>query len=235
MKSSDDGKSPPFRLENWIIFGLILAFSFWLRIYQLSIIPDDFHGDMASYGLQARDLLSGVEQNIFRFGWSNIPMIGYLPAYFSMFIFGNNLFGLNIASVLGGTISIFAVYLLVWRLFDNHRLAAITSLLLAINIPHIHFSRIAAYMDPWPFGFLAIHIIWFGRCSNRSQYTNVFFWKGDPLNYCLLRFILSSHQKKLDPKKLSFNFSLIDRFFACNRSFDYSNFSKCRCIFITQF
>jgi 4-amino-4-deoxy-L-arabinose transferase-like glycosyltransferase len=159
MKSSDDGKSPPFRLENWIIFGLILAFSFWLRIYQLSIIPDDLHGDMASYGLQARDLLSGVEQNIFRFGWSNIPMIGYLPAYFSMFIFGNNLFGLNIASVLGGTISIFAVYLLVWRLFDNHRLAAITSLLLAINIPHIHFSRIAAYMDPWPFGFLAIFFV----------------------------------------------------------------------------
>ncbi|MDO9086961.1 MAG: glycosyltransferase family 39 protein [Anaerolineaceae bacterium] len=167
IKFPDDGKSPPFRLENWIIFGLILAFSFWLRIYQLTIIPDDLHGDMASYGLQARDLLSGVEQNIFRFGWSNIPMIGYLPAYFSMFIFGNNLFGLNIASVLGGTISIFAVYLLVWRLFDNHRLAAITSLLLAINIPHIHFSRIAAYMDPWPFGFLAFFFVIDGIRSKR--------------------------------------------------------------------
>ncbi len=144
MKLSDDGKSPPFRLENWIILGLILAFSFWLRSSQLILVPDDFHGDMASHGIQARDLLLGAEQNIFKYGWANIPMIGFLPAFFSMAIFGNNLFGLQMTSVVGGTISIFAIYLLVWRLFDNHRLAAITSLLLAINIPHIHFSRIAA-------------------------------------------------------------------------------------------
>ncbi len=156
---TDDGKSPPFHLENWLILGLILAFSFWLRSYQLAIIPDDFHGDMASHGIQARDLLLGAEQNIFKFGWANIPMFGFLPAFFSMSIFGNNLYGLQMTSVIGGTISILAVYLLVWRLFDNHRLATITSVLVAINIPHLHFSRIAEYIDPWPLGFLALFFL----------------------------------------------------------------------------
>ena len=167
MKSSDDGKSPPFRLENWIVLGVILAFSFWLRSYQLSLIPDDLHGDMASIGIQARDLLLGVEQNIFKFGWANIPMVGFLPAFFSMTIFGNNLVGLQMTSVVGGTISIFAVYLLVWRLFDSHRLATITCVLVAINIPYIHFSRIAAYMDPWPLGFLAFFFLIDGIRSKR--------------------------------------------------------------------
>ncbi len=164
---TDVGKSPPFHLENWIILGLILAFSFWLRSYQLAIIPDDFHGDMASHGIQARDLLLGAEQNIFKFGWANIPMFGFLPAFFSMSIFGNNLYGLQMTSVIGGTISILAIYLLVWRLFDNHRLATITSILVSINIPHLHFSRIAEYIDPWPLGFLALFFLIDGIRSKR--------------------------------------------------------------------
>ncbi len=167
QKKIEDGKSPSFRLENWIILGLLLAFSFWLRSYQLAIIPDDFHGDMASHGLQARELLSGVEQNIFKFGWADIPMLGFLPAFFSMSIFGNNLFGLQMTSVLGGTISILAIYLLVWRLFDNHRLATITGVLVAINIPHLHFSRIAEYIDPWPIGILALFFFVDGIRSKR--------------------------------------------------------------------
>lgn len=182
------GKSPPFSLENWLILGLILAFSMWLRSYQLAIIPDDFHGDMASHGIQARALLLGMEQNIFKFGWFDFPMFAFLPAFISMSIFGNNYIGLQMTSVIGGVVSIFAIYLLVWRLFDNHRLATITSVLVAINIPHIHFSRIVENMDPWPIGILALfflvdgirskHWLSFGLSGILMGFSSIMYYSG---------------------------------------------------------
>ena len=160
--------SPRFRWQNWLVLALILVVAFWLRFNQLATIPDDFHGDMASHGSIARDYLLGVENNIFGYGFYGIPSIGFLPAALSMGVFGNNIFGLQMTSVLGGLFSLLAVYLLVWRLFNSHRLALLTTALVSINVVHIHFSRIAEYMDPWPFGCFALFFLIDGLKARRT-------------------------------------------------------------------
>ena len=178
----DVEESPRFRWQEWLVLALILGAAFWLRFYKLASIPDDLHGDMASYGLVARDYLQGVEKNIFGYGFYDIPIMGFLPAIFSMSIFGDNIFGLQMTSLIGGMLSLFAVYLLIWRLFNSHRLAALTVALVAVNVAHIHFSRIAAYMDPWPFGYFALFFLIDGLKSRRASSLGL---AGVLLGFCL--------------------------------------------------
>jgi len=158
--------SPRFQWQNWFVLALILGVGFWLRYYQIATIPDDFHGDMASHGWVARDFLLGIQHDIFGFGWTATPTIGFLPAFLTMAVFGNNIYGLQMAAVIGGVLSLFAIYLLSWRLFNNHRLAALATALVAINIAHIHFSRIFN-MDPWPLSNFAIFFLIDGLKARR--------------------------------------------------------------------
>jgi 4-amino-4-deoxy-L-arabinose transferase-like glycosyltransferase len=151
--------SPRWQRHHVALLVLVLAGGFWLRFYKLETIPDDFHGDMASMGLQAREWLAGITPYLFREGWANIPMKGFLPSALGLKLFGNNLFGLNMSAVIGGMLTLVGLYLLVWRLFDAHRLALLATAVLAINIPHIHFSRLASYMDPWPFHILGLFAV----------------------------------------------------------------------------
>lgn len=160
--------SPPFRRVHVAMLLVILLAAFWLRLYRLEVIPSDFHGDMASHGLEARANLSGTEPRLFVNGWANLPRMAFFPAALSLRLFGNNLLGLQLTSVVGGMASLVGLYLLVWRLFDRHRPAALATSLVAINIPHIHFSRIAEYMDPWPFAILALFLIVDGLRARRS-------------------------------------------------------------------
>lgn len=161
-------ESPHFQWQHWLILTLILGVAFWLRFYKVSIIPDDFHGDMAEHGWIARNYLLGVDKNIFGYGFYGIPLMGFLPATFSMAVFGNNIFGLQMTAVLGGMLNLLAVYLLIWRLFNSHRLAALTTALTAINITHIHFSRIVENMDPWTFGIFALFFLIDGLKARRT-------------------------------------------------------------------
>ncbi|MDW8268633.1 MAG: glycosyltransferase family 39 protein, partial [Anaerolineae bacterium] len=159
--------SPRWQGHHLALLALVLAGGFWLRFNRLETIPDDFHGDMASVGLQAREWLAGITPHLFREGWANIPMKGFLPAALGLKVFGNNLFGLNMSAVIAGMLTLVGLYLLVWRLFDRHRLALLATAVLAINIPHIHFSRLASYMDPWPFHFLGLFAVVDGLRARR--------------------------------------------------------------------
>jgi 4-amino-4-deoxy-L-arabinose transferase-like glycosyltransferase len=150
------------------ILAVILIASFWLRANHLETIPYDFHGDMASYGIQAREIILGNQPHLFQEGWANIPMVGYLPTAASMALFGNNLFGLNMTAVIAGLLSLLALYLFLWRLFDSHRLALLSVAVAAINVPLIHFSRLAAYMDPWPFNLFALFLLVDGLRARRN-------------------------------------------------------------------
>ncbi len=154
----------------WTLAALIalMMVAAWLRLTRLETLPADLHGDMASYGLQAREYLHGREWRIFREGWANIPVVGYLPTIASMALFGDNLFGLNMAAVLGGLFSLLGFFFLLWRLFGRPQLALLATAILAITIPHIHFSRIAAYIDPWPWSLWAAYFLVDGLLSRRA-------------------------------------------------------------------
>jgi 4-amino-4-deoxy-L-arabinose transferase-like glycosyltransferase len=160
--------------------------AFWLRFYQLRTLPEDFHGDSSSYGIQAREFLSGNETNIFNNGWYNLPKIAFLPEAFSLSVFGNDIFGLRMTTVIGGLFIVLGIYLLVWRLFNNHRMAAISSSVVAINILQIHFSRIdTGYVDPWPYCLFALFFLIDGLKGRRgSSFAVAGIFLGIGINIC---------------------------------------------------
>ena len=174
--------SPRFRWQDWLLLAFVLGAAFWLRFYKLALIPDDFHGDMASYGEVARSYLTGDQKEIFGYAYSGIPLMAFFPGAFSMAVFGINIFGLQMSAVLGGMFSLLAIYLLVWRLFNSHRLALLTTVLVTINVVHIHFSRIAFCMDPWPFGYFALFFLVDGLKARRPA---SFGLAGVFLGFCL--------------------------------------------------
>jgi 4-amino-4-deoxy-L-arabinose transferase-like glycosyltransferase len=148
--------------------GVILIAGFVLRFYRLATLPSDFHGDMASHGLMARDILNGTWTTLFHDAWANIPTLAFIPSAISLTLFGNNLFGLQMTSVIEGMICLLSVYLLTLRLFGRQRIALTATAILAINIPFIHFSRIAEYIDPWAFILPGLYFAIGGIRSGKS-------------------------------------------------------------------
>ena len=128
---------------------LVLGVAFVLRIYRLSSLPLQVHGDMASVGLQARRILQGDFDGWFSLGWATIPMWGYVHEVLTMRVWGDTLFGLRMSAVLAGTFSLLGVYLLGKEAWDE----PVGWLALAIgtvDAVFIHFSRIPSYIDPVP-------------------------------------------------------------------------------------
>lgn len=174
--------SPPFNALHVAVLIVIVAAGFWLRFCRVETIPDDFHGDMASMGLGARDILLGREPNLFSAGWAGIQLVAYAHEAVFLRLFGNNLFGLNMGAVASGTLIVLGCYLLVWRTSDSHRAAALASAVLAINIPNIHFSRIATYIHPWMYG---IWTMFFFVDGLRARRPGSFALAGLGLAFCV--------------------------------------------------
>ena len=151
------------------LVALILTATFALRFYRLEVLPFDMHGDMASHAFQARELLYGTERVIWKAGWAGIPMLGFLPSAITLRLFGDNLFGLRMASVIEGTLSVLGLYLLVRELYGR-RVALLSAGFLTVSYVHIHFSRIAEYVDPLPWMVFALYFLARGikRHSNFS-------------------------------------------------------------------
>jgi hypothetical protein len=157
--------------QDWRPYGLpalLLLLAALLRLYKLAELPQDLHGDMASHGLQAQALLAGQVDGIIRLGWADIPMTGFLPAAIMMRLSGDtSVLGLGLASALGGVLSVWGLY--VWlRETLGRRVALIGAALLAISYTHIHFSRIAEYMDPVPFAVWALAMLAIGLRRQQS-------------------------------------------------------------------
>jgi 4-amino-4-deoxy-L-arabinose transferase-like glycosyltransferase len=77
---------------------------------------------------------------VFATGWYEVPALSFAIPAASMAIFGDNLFGLRLASVIQGMLSVALLYLLARRLWGP-RPALLAAALMAIAAWHIHFSR----------------------------------------------------------------------------------------------
>ena len=145
------GERPRWRLGRWewiAVVGL-LVIGGGMRAYQLGLLPLRVHGDMASVGLQARAILRGEFPGWFSLGWATIPMWGFAHEAFTMALLGDSLIGLRASAVLGGMVSLLGVYAL-GRETWSPRVGVLALAALAIDVVHIHFSRIPSYIDPVP-------------------------------------------------------------------------------------
>ena len=85
-----------------LIIGLALA----LRLAEVANVPVFVAVDEAVTGNQARLILDGHLPSVFGLGWENLPALSYATHAATMSIFGDNLFGLRMSSVILGTLSI---------------------------------------------------------------------------------------------------------------------------------
>ena len=121
---------PPSLIERWAIPGLILAF---VLFYLLPLMT---HGlwipDETRYGQISQEmLLSGnwVAPHFMGIRYFEKPIAGYWMIAIGQAIFGDNLFGVRIASAVSTGVSVWLAYLLARRLWNNPRISAACALL----------------------------------------------------------------------------------------------------------
>jgi dolichyl-phosphate beta-glucosyltransferase len=155
-------KKPVFEdVSEMGIFLLIFGLTAVLRLWNLSELPPEIHGDSAESGIQGLRILLGRYPDIFGFSsWYNTPLPAHLPYTLSFWVFGRTLLGLRLPSAVVGTLSVIPLYFLV-RGWLGRRAAQIAATLFALSHSAIHFSRIglwniqALFLELVAFAFLA--------------------------------------------------------------------------------
>jgi 4-amino-4-deoxy-L-arabinose transferase-like glycosyltransferase len=145
-------------LEPGLLLGVV-AIAVWLRLPDLAAIPPNLHGDEVSIGLDARQVLAGEMPAVFAVGWYEVPALSFTLHAATMAVFGDNLFGLRLASVIEGVLSIVLLYLLARRLWGA-RPALLAAAFMAVAAWHIQFSRTGFhYMQAPVVTLLALYFV----------------------------------------------------------------------------
>lgn len=128
--------------ERWELVALLLLLgvAFALRAFNIGVVPYNVSGDEASMGIEARLVLQGEITDPFATGWLSHPTLWFFLQALSLHLFGDNVGGLRMLSVLIGTLTMPVFYLLVRPLYG--RTVAVTAVVLLVFFHfHIHYSR----------------------------------------------------------------------------------------------
>jgi len=141
-------KKPKNTKRIFLLLLFIVLIGFFVRVWNVDKNPAGFFADEASIGYNAYSILKTGKDEwgfssplLFKaFGQYADPVMIY-SAIPIIKIFGLSEFSVRLTSVLYGSLSIIAVFLLAKQLFGKN-VALISALFLAISPWHIHFSRI---------------------------------------------------------------------------------------------
>lgn len=153
-------------MKNRFILTLIIALSFFLRIYKITSIPPSLNWDETSIGYNAYSImLTGKDEwgefvplHFKSFGEYKLPAQIYasIPG---IYFFGLNELGVRITPVVYGTLTVLLLYLLLQRLYNLRPISLIGTFLLAISPWHIQLTRASFESSFSLFWFLMA--IWF--------------------------------------------------------------------------
>ncbi|MBI3341524.1 glycosyltransferase family 39 protein, partial [Candidatus Curtissbacteria bacterium] len=137
-----------FFTKRTIILILILAAGAILRLYSLNTVPPGFHRDEALFGYDAYSLLkTGHDQHgrflplsFEGFGISEYPMAFYLKVPF-IALMGLNVFSVRFSVVFISIITIFLIYKLAKRFFQDEATALLCTFVAAFSSWHFFMSR----------------------------------------------------------------------------------------------
>lgn len=138
-------------IKKRILIFLIVLLGLIVRLYQLSDIPPSLSWDEASLGYNAYTIATSFYDEhgeflplarFIAFGDYKPPGYIYSAAPF-VALFGLDEFSVRFPSVLGGVLSIIVAFFLAKELFQNTKIALISSLFVAVSPWAIHFSRAA--------------------------------------------------------------------------------------------
>ena len=109
--------------------------------YKLTDVPYNCHFDFTLNTLFAGQFLRGKMQGGWDWGYVPAPVIGTIPEMMGLLLGGWTPFGYRVGNSLFNITGIFAVYLL-GRVYRNPRVGFWSALILAGNVPFIHFGRL---------------------------------------------------------------------------------------------
>jgi 4-amino-4-deoxy-L-arabinose transferase-like glycosyltransferase len=141
------------------------------------------HGDEAAIGNDARALLQGGWNQLFRLGWAELPQLGYASVAVVMRVFGDDLYGLRMSSVIAGVLSVFLLYLIVRRAFGR-RPALLAAFVLAVAQWHIQFSRTGFHYIQALLATLTVFFFALRALDNRQELD--FLFTGFSVGLCLI-------------------------------------------------
>lgn len=130
------------KIINFLLATLIIVLAFVVRSYNIENAPSGIYPDEAVNGMDAlKANLSG------KYDWFYPDNNGREGLYINIIalsfqLFGITFFGLKLASIIFGTLTVWGTYLLTKQLFRSNRSALIASYLVAFSFWSINFSRI---------------------------------------------------------------------------------------------
>lgn len=172
-------KKKIFSAELMAIFAIMLI-AFAARWIAVDQIPPIVHADEALTGMDARSILHG-DYNIFSTGWSGHPRLNFGMIAMFMRIFGDNIYGLRMASVVLGTLSVLLLYLVVKTIFSS-RVALIAAFLTAVSQFNIHYSRTS--INSIQAAFTGLLVFYFLLRAIKKQNSLDFLFAGFAIAFC---------------------------------------------------
>lgn len=131
---------------HWLEAAAVVAcvvVALLVRSTSLASVPPVFGGDEGSMGLEARDILTGRNTNLFVTGWLGMPRMSFLLMALPMKVWGTGVVGIRMHAAIVGAATILPLYWLL-RPECGRWLAQCAIWLLATYPFHIHFSRLGA-------------------------------------------------------------------------------------------
>lgn len=123
-----------------IAIALLIIYCITLYTVKLDSIPTSVHGDEGETALQALDILHG-KTDIFGVGWFDLPLLSFVPHALGMRLFGENIIGDRVGSVVFGLFTLPIFFLFIRQLF-SFRIAAVATILLGTSHLWIALSRL---------------------------------------------------------------------------------------------
>jgi len=153
--------------KEWMIL-LIIAFAFFLRIWKLdlqSLWVDELHNMLeADPGLSWRDLFFALKHS------DPHPPLYYIAERLCFSVFGHTAFVARMVSVLAGTASVWAMWLL-GREMLNRRLGHILAVITCVNYYNLYYSQEArGYIFVFLFAALStVYLVRMIKAPGRKQ------------------------------------------------------------------
>ena len=152
------GPGVPRLAFHWelVLAACMILLALVLRIVNLEYMPG-IHGDEGERGLDALAIVEGHPTLLFGYGWWGVPNLYFYLMSWPLRLFGDNMVGDRMLSVLCGVVTVWLVYC-IGRLLWGSRVGLIAGTLLAFSPLWLQYSRVAGESTPtgmcWAGGFL---------------------------------------------------------------------------------
>jgi len=147
--------------KDWLLLGGLILLSLILGIFRLTSVPFTVHGDEGMVGVYARRILNGNIPTIFSTSWYTLPQFFFWIPSTGLYLFGDNLFGLRMSSVMVGTLSLIPFYIISRSMWGTAA-AVFSGILLVCNHWYLHLMHSGvSYVQALLFTTTAFCILYF--------------------------------------------------------------------------